>query len=108
MSHTKITTKKTKVCILNKETNMIMRVSREFAVNAIVRFPNIYRYTTKNALKKFMGRDMQIKKNDKFIAALINNKKHKYHNYKVVDIREGNRQYMIIGGGIGQRLVKSY
>lgn len=116
MSHKKITISTKRVCIINKETNMIMRVSREFAVNAVVRFPNIYRYTTKHALAKFMKRDVQLSKNERFIKAIETNKGHKYWGYKIRSFKSSTgRIYYIIGGGnhqsnqfggVGQILVK--
>lgn len=109
-----------RVCVINRETQMIMRVSREFADNAVRLSPN-YRFTSKSALKKFMKRDVQIAKNERFISSIEKNKSHKFHGYRIHTIKDINnpnsRIYHQIGGdtkpyfghyGGGQVLVGKY
>lgn len=54
-----------RVCIINTETKMIMRVSKEYAKHAVA--AGMAHYTTKGALKKFMNRDMKLMRNDRTV-----------------------------------------
>lgn len=67
MSHHKNTRSTTdkRVCVYNLSNNMIMRVAREFAIAAVD--SGQFRFTTKAALAKFMKRDLQLSKNEKFL-----------------------------------------
>lgn len=112
-----------RVCVISRETQMIMRVSREFADNAVRLSPN-YKFTSKSALKKFMKRDLQIKKNERFIKAIeksTDSNRHKYHRHRIRTIQDSSnpngRVYHQIGGftnsyfehyGGGQVLVGRY
>lgn len=107
-----------RVCVVNNETRMIMRVSREYAVMGVQ--AGMLKYTTKSALKKFMNRDVQLSKNERFIKAAYNNERHKWYKQTIVDFESlKGRIYYAIGafkgsiysnkfGGEGQILVKQY
>lgn len=66
-----------RVCIIDRNSEMIMKVSREFARAAINTRPDLYSYTSKSNLKKFLKRDLKLTKNAKYIERLANDKRMK-------------------------------
>lgn len=85
-----------RVCVVNNETRMIMRVSREYAVMGVQ--AGMLKYTTKSALKKFMNRDVQLSKNERFVKAAYNNERHKWYKHGIFDFKSlGGRLYYLIG-----------
>lgn len=105
-----------RVCVINIENNMIMRTTREFAVHGVR--SGQFRYTTKSALKKYMNRDVQLSKNERFIKAVEGKNIKRYLGWRIQKFKSlGGRLYYQIGGmtkaysdhyGGGQILVAQY